>query len=53
MVNLRDYFAGQALAGMFANSTFGTLAKEVHGIEALGKGAYMAADSLLKARELK
>lgn len=44
-LTLRDYFAAQALAGMLADSRFDPP------IEKLAKGAYEAADAMLKARE--
>lgn len=49
-MTLRDYFAGQALAGMLINYTtqkFGV------GEETCAKGAYQFADAMLAARERK
>ncbi len=56
-MTLRDYFAGQALAGLAAQGgimdTLETVAKE-HGIEAediVAVAAYELADAMLKERE--
>jgi hypothetical protein len=49
-MTLRDYFAGQALAGMLINYTtqkFGV------GEQTCAKGAYEFADAMLAARERK
>jgi hypothetical protein len=46
-MTLRDYFAGQALAGILASANFGTTK------EWIGGKAYEAADSMLAARERK
>jgi hypothetical protein len=49
-MTLRDYFAGQALAGMLINYTtqkFGV------GEQTCAKGAYEFADAMLAAREGK
>ena len=49
-MTLRDYFAGQALAGMLINYTtqkFGV------GEQTCAKGAYQFADAMLAARERK
>ena len=49
-MTLRDWFAGQALAGMLINYTtqkFGV------GEETCAKGAYLFADAMLAAREAK
>jgi hypothetical protein len=49
-MTLRDYFAGQALAGMLINYTtqkFGV------GEQTCAKGAYEFADAMLTAREAK
>jgi hypothetical protein len=48
-MTLRDYFAGQALAGMMANP------KESADVDAdsLGEWAYQIADGLLRARSAK
>ena len=48
-MTLRDYFAGQALAGMLINYTtqkFGV------GEETCAKGAYLFADAMLATREI-
>ena len=44
-MSLRDYFAGQALAGIFASANF-SFAKDW-----IGGKAYEAADSMLAARK--
>jgi hypothetical protein len=49
-MTLRDYFAGQALAGMLINYTTQKLGV---GEETCAKGAYQFADAMLAARERK
>jgi len=44
-LSLRDYFAGQALAGMLSKQ-FGTMEENAH-------DAYFVADAMLKARPAK
>ena len=44
-MTLRDYFAGQALAGMWALSDMATVKDEV-----VAKAAYSLADAMLKER---
>ena len=44
-MSLRDYFAGQALAGLYAHSAAADVA-------VASKLAYEAADAMIKAREL-
>ena len=44
-MSLRDYFAGQALAGMLSKQ-FGTMEENAH-------DAYFVADAMLKARAAK
>ena len=46
-MTLRDYFAGQALAGILASANFGNVK------DWIGGKAYEAADSMLAARERK
>jgi hypothetical protein len=46
-MTLRDYFAGQALAGILASANFGNVK------DWIGAKAYEAADSMLAARERK
>jgi hypothetical protein len=47
-MTLRDYFAGQALVGLLAHPD----CKDMYAITTLiGREAYMAADSMLAARE--
>ena len=50
-MSLRDWFAGQALAGMMANC-YEDWNFETHG-ELVGTEAYRIADSMLKARGKK
>jgi hypothetical protein len=45
-MSLRDYFAGQALAGMFADP-----ARELHKEKHVAHDAYLFADAMLAARE--
>ena len=47
-MTLRDYFAGQALAGMFADRNR-SLTQEHH----MAHDAYLIADAMLAAREAK
>ena len=46
-MTLRDYFAGQALAGILASANFGNVK------DWIGTKAYEVADSMLAARERK
>ena len=46
-MSLRDYFAGQALAGILASANFGNAKAWI------GGKAYESADSMLAARERK
>ena len=46
-MTLRDYFAGQALAGILASANFGNVK------DWIGAKAYEVADSMLAARERK
>jgi hypothetical protein len=46
-MTLRDYFAGQALAGICASANFGNVK------DWIGGKAYEAADAMLAARERK
>ena len=46
-MSLRDYFAGQALAGILASANFGSTK------DWIGGKAYEAADAMLAARERK
>ena len=46
-MTLRDYFAGQALAGILASANFGNVK------DWIGGKAYETADSMLAARERK
>ena len=46
-MTLRDYFAGQALAGILASANFGNVK------DWIGGKAYEAADAMLAARERK
>jgi hypothetical protein len=46
----RDYFAGQALAGLLAQGTQGTFSKP-SGVTCAAAWAYEYADAMLKARE--
>ena len=46
-VTLRDYFAGQAMAGILASANFGSTK------DWIGGKAYEAADAMLAAREEK
>lgn len=43
-MSLRDWFAGQALAGMMADSSLR------HGHDAFAEGAYQMADAMIAAR---
>jgi hypothetical protein len=47
-ISLRDYFAGQALAGILANDTINA---DFAGL--IPRTAYQIADEMLKAREAK
>jgi len=47
-IELRDYFAGQVLAGMLSR-TFTTISN----YEEAASGAYAMADAMIKAREQK
>ena len=47
-MSLRDWFAGQALAGLSANPTAYDVA-----VETLAKWAYEQADAMIKTREAK
>jgi hypothetical protein len=47
-MTLRDYFAGQALAGMCANDSFDSKAENIRGA---GLAAYLLADLLIKERD--
>lgn len=51
-MSLRDYFAGQALAGMLAKATEGTFSN-AKGVALAAAYAYEYADAMLKAREGK
>lgn len=44
-MTLRDYFAGQALQGMYSNASFDDVIKQ-----ALAVVAYKQADAMMKAR---
>jgi hypothetical protein len=44
-MTLRDYFAGQALQGMYSNASFDDVIKQV-----LAVVAYEQADAMMKAR---
>jgi len=44
-MTLRDYFAGQALQGMYSNASFDDVIKQV-----LAAVAYEQADAMMKAR---
>lgn len=46
-MTLRDYFAGQALAGLCANSTINI---DIDGWRLLVEGAFNAADEMLEQR---
>ena len=46
-MTLRDYFAGQALAGILASANFGSMK------DWIGGKAYQAADAMISAREGK
>jgi hypothetical protein len=46
-ITLRDYFAGQALAGILASANFGNVK------DWIGAKAYEVADSMIAARERK
>jgi len=48
-MTLRDYFAGQALAGMMSADTKMDLGKNPECI--IAEGAYVIADAMLKARD--
>ena len=48
-MSLRDWFAGQALAGMLAQGTEGTFSKDL-GVTRAAAYAYEYADAMLKAR---
>jgi hypothetical protein len=48
-VSLRDYFAGLAMQGMLSNSAFDTIEGMMH----VSVVAYMMADAMMKAREMK
>jgi hypothetical protein len=47
-MTLRDWFAGQALAGMCADPDMGS-----NTADAIAGSAYSLADAMLKAREVK
>jgi hypothetical protein len=49
-MSLRDYFAGQALAGMIGNSNAEQMDKSMSGEDALARAAYVVADAMLKER---
>ena len=49
-MSLRDYFAGQALAGVLANPTLEQHDKTISGAEAVAIGAYDIADAMLAER---
>lgn len=49
-MSLRDWFAGQALAGIAANTR---LVIQVERVDAISTSAYRIADAMLKAREVK
>jgi hypothetical protein len=55
-MSLRDYFAGQALAGLLSNDplkSFVDDADHIHDVHGwLAKGSYEIADAMLKAREV-
>lgn len=46
-LTIRDWFAGQALAGMIGTATTASAVK------ALAKASYLIADDMLRAREAK
>lgn len=47
-MSLRDYFAGQALAGLVAHNDYGCVSDQD-----VADGAYCYADAMLAAREVK
>ena len=46
-MSLRDWFAGQALAGLLAQP-----AEPEYGLRYFARSAYLAADEMIKAREI-
>jgi hypothetical protein len=46
-MTLRDWFAGQALAGLLRDGI------DIYGIDATANDAYKMADAMLRAREVK
>ena len=48
-MDLRDYFAAKAMQGMLSNAAFDT----IEGMMNVSVVAYMMADAMMKARELK
>jgi len=49
-MTLRDYFAGQALQGMYSNASFDDVIKRVLAVQVLAMVAYEQADAMMKAR---
>lgn len=47
-MTLRDYFAGQAFAGMWANSSYDSIV-----FDEMAREAYRAADAMLAARKVQ
>lgn len=54
-LTLRDWFAGQALAGMVANSLYLSVAASETGkiVQTVAHNAYEIADSMLEARQAR
>jgi hypothetical protein len=50
-MNLRDWFAGQALAGLLANEFPDGIVKSLTGQNSLGVACYAVADAMLEARK--
>ena len=51
--SLREWFAGQALAGMLANPTIKQIDQSVSGETALAIQSYAIADAMLATRKVK
>ena len=49
IIGLRDYFAGQALAGLLSNADYIPMKKS--NVDSFAQNAYMVADAMLAHRE--